>query len=175
VYKVLDRMPTPVLRAACRLKPRAQEHRWVGAGSRPTGEHHSQFVRPLMDDPLAGLRRRINSTPAISSVNAEPQAMHMARPKQRRWTCEAYLAFVRQLPCVVTGRCEGIEAHHLIGHGQGKMGGKAHDLFVFPLAHDEHRALHRMGWQAWEQQHGSQIDYVMNTLGLALGLGVFNG
>ncbi|MEW7867497.1 DUF968 domain-containing protein [Aeromonas diversa] len=173
VFKVLDLMPQSFLRAACRIKPRAEERRWVGAGSRPTGEHESHFTRPLSGDPLDGLREMLRAKPAVRTIDPEPAALHLARPKLPRWESEAYLSFVRQLPCVVTGQREGVEAHHLIGHGEGKMGGKAHDLLTFPLSHDEHMTLHRIGWQAWEAKHGCQLNHVVMTLSKAAGLGVF--
>ncbi|MDK2548025.1 DUF968 domain-containing protein, partial [Escherichia coli] len=34
------------------------------------------------------------------------------------------------------------DPHHLIGHGQGGMGTKAHDLFVLPLCRKHHDELH---------------------------------
>ncbi|WP_233357568.1 DUF968 domain-containing protein, partial [Vibrio cholerae] len=64
------------------------------------------------------------------TVDDEPPAMFMARPKEITWHSEKYLKFVRSLPCVNTGKTEGVVAHHLIGHGEGKMGGKTHDLFT---------------------------------------------
>ena len=125
-------------------------------------------------DPLADLRARINAKPAIRHVDPEPAALHLGKPKRQRWECAAYLAFVRQLPCVVTGQREGVEAHHVVGHGMSVMGSKAHDLMVFPLAHQPHMELHRIGWKSWEAQHGSQLEHVINTLELACSLGVFN-
>lgn len=106
-------------------------------------------------------------------VDPEPAASFMARPKLTRWESEAYLKFVRSQPCVVTGTTEGVEAHHVIGHGQSGMAMKTHDLMAFPLCHESHMKLHDGGWQQWERQHGSQLEHVMATINKAAGLGVF--
>lgn len=37
-------------------------------------------------------------------------------PKSKAWRSERYLAWVRSLPCCMTGE-EGCEAHHVIGLG----------------------------------------------------------
>jgi hypothetical protein len=104
------------------------------------------------------------------TVDDEPPAMLMARPKEITWHSEKYLNFVRSLPCVITGKKEGVVAHHLIGHGEGKMGGKAHDLFTMPLVADEHRRFHDDP-KGWEARHGSQLFYVKQTIKKALELG----
>ncbi|HAS6161638.1 TPA: DUF968 domain-containing protein [Vibrio vulnificus] len=103
-------------------------------------------------------------------VDAEPPAIFMARPKEILWQSESYLKFVRSLPCVITGKTEGVVAHHLIGHGEGKMGSKTHDLFTMPLTADEHRRFHDDS-KGWEAQHGSQLFYVKQTIKRALELG----
>lgn len=108
---------------------------------------------------------------AISlTIDPEPPAMFMARPKELTWHSEKYLQFVRSLPCVITGKTEGVVAHHLIGHGEGKMGGKTHDLFTIPLAADEHRRFHDDP-RGWEARHGSQLFYVKQTIKRAMELG----
>jgi hypothetical protein len=74
-----------------------------------------------------------------------------------------YLDVVRALPCAVTGRY-GVEAHHLIGHGQGGMGLKSSDFLAFPLSPELHRELHDHGWKTWEDKHGSQWRFVAETM-----------
>ncbi len=103
-------------------------------------------------------------------VDPEPPALFMTRPKEIIWRSEKYIKFVRSLPCVVTGRTEGIVAHHLIGHGEGKMGGKTHDLFTMPLTADEHRRFHDDP-KGWEAKNGSQLMHVKNVLKKALEVG----
>lgn len=103
-------------------------------------------------------------------VDDEPALMFMRRPKPLHWESEKYLAFVRSLPCVVTGRTEGVVAHHLIGHGEGKMAGKAHDLFTMPLTAGEHRKFHDDP-KGWEARNGSQLLHIKNIIKKALDLG----
>ncbi|BBM66337.1 hypothetical protein VA249_29830 [Vibrio alfacsensis] len=113
----------------------------------------------------------IKAVKAINiTVDDEPPAMFMARPKEKAWHSEKYLKFVRSLPCVITHKTEGVVAHHLIGHGEGKMGGKAHDLFTMPLSADEHQRFHHDP-KAWEAKNGSQLFYVKQTIKKALELG----
>lgn len=83
--------------------------------------------------------------------------------KSKPYRNKKYLAYVRDLPCVVTG-VVGCDAHHLIGHGQGGMGTKASDLYAFPLTREQHTLLHHMGWKAWEAIHGEQWRFVAQTL-----------
>ncbi|NAW60106.1 MULTISPECIES: DUF968 domain-containing protein [unclassified Vibrio] len=103
-------------------------------------------------------------------VDDQPPAMFMSRPKAITWQSEKYLKFVRSLPCVVTGQTENVVAHHLIGHGEGKLGGKAHDLFTMPLTADEHRRFHDDP-KGWEARNGSQLYHVKQTIKTALNLG----
>lgn len=107
------------------------------------------------------------------SVDEDPPLLYMRKPKATTYTNEAYLAFVRKLPCVVNGpgtERDPVVAHHLILHGEGKMGGKAHDLFTFPLRASEHRIFHDDP-AGWEARHGSQLLHVKDTLKKALDVG----
>jgi hypothetical protein len=63
-----------------------------------------------------------------------------------------------------------VVAHHLIGHGEGEMGGKTHDLFTMPLTVDEHRRFHDDP-KGWEEQNGSQLYWVKQTIKKGLELG----
>jgi hypothetical protein len=86
---------------------------------------------------------------------------------------EKYLAWVRTLPSVVSGRT-GCVAHHITGHGLKAVGGKVCDYMTIPLLHDEHdaqgneRAFHRIGTKQWEATFDDQRIYVMQTLIQAL-------
>lgn len=82
-----------------------------------------------------------------------------------------YLHWIKEQPCVVCGHPVS-DAHHLIGHGMGKMGGKNSDLMAFPLCRACHDDLHNRGWRTWEAHHGSQWKYVEGTLMRALRDGV---
>ncbi|MFV0576031.1 MAG: DUF968 domain-containing protein [Vibrio sp.] len=107
-------------------------------------------------------------------VDDEPPALFMKRPKPQVWRSEKYLKLVRSLPCVVTGSngtdADPVVAHHLIGHCEGKMGGKTHDLFTMPMLASEHQKFHHDP-KAWEQLHGSQLFFVNLTLKKTLELG----
>ena len=92
-----------------------------------------------------------------------------APPKTRAKKRDGYLAFIRQLPCAVTGRI-GVEAAHVSyaspmhGHwGRGK-GTKAPDRFALPLNPDAHRAQHAMNERAFWEMHGIDPHSLANTL-----------
>lgn len=70
------------------------------------------------------------------------------RPSERRMRDKNYLGFLHELPCCVSGRSEGVIAHHLT-IGRGRMGVKEDDSLALPLhhtLHDQHPgALHVVG------------------------------
>ncbi|HGY1008147.1 TPA: DUF968 domain-containing protein [Aeromonas salmonicida] len=175
VFKVQGLLPIDVVRHACRLPPVGPDRVLIpGRGYRETDARYRVSRPELMEqDPLVELRGRLRIKPAVKAIDPEPPMLHIPRPKMKRWESANYLAFVRQLPCVVTGQTDGIEAHHVVGHGLSVMGSKTHDLMTFPLCHQAHMELHNNGWQQWEQTHGSQLDHVAMTLNKAAGLGVF--
>ncbi|WP_413165410.1 DUF968 domain-containing protein [Aeromonas salmonicida] len=175
VFKVQGLLPIDVVRHACRLPPVGPDRVLIpGRGYRESDARYRVNRPELMEqDPLVELRGRLRIKPAVKTIDPEPPMLHIPRPKMKRWESANYLAFVRQLPCVVTGQTDGIEAHHVVGHGLSVMGSKTHDLMTFPLCHQAHMELHNNGWQQWEQTHGSQLDHVAMTLNKAAGLGVF--
>lgn len=63
------------------------------------------------------------------------------------------------------------DPHHLIGHGQGGMGTKAHDLFVLPLCRKHHNELHT-DTVAFEEKYGSQLELIFRFIDRALATGV---
>ncbi|EKQ2061140.1 DUF968 domain-containing protein [Escherichia coli] len=77
----------------------------------------------------------------VLKVDPESPESFMLRPKRRRWVNEKYTRWVKTQPCACCGK-PADDAHHLIGHGQGGMGTKAHDLFVLPLCRKHHDELH---------------------------------
>lgn len=105
------------------------------------------------------------------TVDPEPPASLMLKPKLQRWINDNYLKWVKSQPCCV---CNSIahDAHHLIGHGQGGMGTKAHDLFTIPLCRIHHDELHKDKTE-WERVHGSQLVLLFQFLDRSIGLGVF--
>ncbi len=105
------------------------------------------------------------------TVDPEPPASLMLKPKLQRWTNDKYLQWVKSQPCCVCGATSD-DAHHLIGHGQGGMGTKAHDLFTIPLCRIHHSELHKDP-REWEREHGSQIDFLFRFLDRSAAMGVF--
>lgn len=83
---------------------------------------------------------------------------------------EAYLAWVRRQPSVLSGHPS--QAHHVIGHGRlGKV--KTSDLWTFPLTPIEHDELHHgLGWSAWEERYGSQLLFALRTMEQAVREGI---
>lgn len=67
---------------------------------------------------------------------------------------EKYLAFIRTLPCCVTGTIQGIEAHHVFS---GAMGMKETDFCAIPLSREMHAEFHRVGRLTFQKEH--QISY----------------
>jgi hypothetical protein len=141
---------------------------------KPVKEKNGHNTRVLALDNQECERKSLKNLVKLLDIDDEPPAMFMARPKELNWRCEKYLKFIRSLPCVVTGRTgsdyDQVVAHHLIGHGEGKMGGKAHDLFTFPMLSSEHQKFHHDP-KAWEEEHGTQLYYVKDTIKTALDLG----
>lgn len=58
---------------------------------------------------------------------------------------KAHLAFVAGLPCCITGRTDGVQAHHLLKTSEKCMGRRSGDDKVIPLHHEMHTDLHRGG------------------------------
>lgn len=91
-----------------------------------------------------------------------------------------YIAYLHTLPCVITKARGGsqVTVHHVIGHGIRGHGGKTPDALAFPLRYDLHlpdypRSIHAMnyGWRRWEEEHGSQLDFSLQTLMYAIAAG----
>ncbi|ELO4936693.1 DUF968 domain-containing protein [Escherichia coli] len=103
-------------------------------------------------------------------VDPESPESFMKRPKRRRWVNEKYTRWVKTQPCACCGK-PADDPHHLIGHGQGGMGTKSHDIFTLPLCREHHNELHADPL-AFEEKHGSQIDLIFRFLDHAFATGV---
>ncbi len=103
-------------------------------------------------------------------VDPESPESFMLRPKRRRWVNEKYTRWVKTQPCACCGK-PADDPHHLIGHGQGGMGTKAHDLFVLPLCRKHHDELHA-DTVAFEEMYGSQLELIFRFIDHALAIGV---
>ncbi|MCE0490972.1 DUF968 domain-containing protein [Pantoea sp. Mb-10] len=104
------------------------------------------------------------------SVDPESPMSFMARPKRLRWSNEKYTRWVKAQPCACC-RKRADDPHHIIGHGQGGMGTKAHDLFVIPLCRTHHDELHR-DMKAFEDKYGSQLELLVRFLDHSIAVGV---
>lgn len=102
-------------------------------------------------------------------VDPETPESFMLRPKRRRWQNEKYTRWVKAQQCAC---CQNPadDPHHLIGHGMGGMGTKAHDLFVIPLCRAHHDELHADA-VAFEAKYGTQPELLLKTLDRALAIG----
>ncbi|WP_069985058.1 DUF968 domain-containing protein [Escherichia coli] len=94
----------------------------------------------------------------------------MRRPKRCRWVNEKYTRWVKTQPCACCGK-PADDPHHLIGHGQGGMGTKAHDIFTLPLCREHHNELHADPLE-FEKKYGSQIELIFRFLDHAFATGV---
>lgn len=76
--------------------------------------------------------------------------------KRQRKDSRKYLDFLRQLPCIVTGRA-ATEPAHLRLNGTGGTGIKPEDCFAVPLNYELHRQQNGMAegatWLKWAQEH----------------------
>ncbi|WP_432652970.1 DUF968 domain-containing protein [Providencia rettgeri] len=124
-----------------------------------------QYLSDVVSDERA-------SKPVLNlTIDPEPPASLMLKPKFKRWTSDEYIKWVKSQPCCVCGATAD-DAHHLIGYGQGGTGTKAHDLFTIPLCRVHHSELHKDP-NGWEREHGSQIILLFKFLDRSIGLGVF--
>ncbi|HBA7001996.1 TPA: DUF968 domain-containing protein [Escherichia coli] len=108
----------------------------------------------------------------VVSITVDPESPEsfMKRPKRRRWVNEKYTRWVKTQPCACCGK-PADDPHHLIGHGQGGMGTKAHDLFVLPLCRKHHDELHA-DTLAFEEKYGDQLELIFRFIDRALAIGV---
>jgi hypothetical protein len=80
--------------------------------------------------------------------------------KGGRWQCEAYLKFIREHKCCVSG-LQPVEAHHLILKSRG---GQASDLFTVPLTSELHQEYHRIGHNSFVDKYNVNFEGVVITL-----------
>ncbi|EKW28843.1 hypothetical protein EC950943_3005 [Escherichia coli 95.0943] len=104
------------------------------------------------------------------AVDPESPESFMRRPKRCRWVNEKYTRWVKTQPCACCGK-PADDPHHLIGHGQGGMGTKAHDIFTLPLCREHHNELHADPLE-FEKKYGSQIELIFRFLDHAFATGV---
>ena len=74
------------------------------------------------------------------------KSLKRKRTKPGPWRSKAYLAWVRSLPCCVTGKTDGVVAHHLLrGTGEKCGGRRSGDNWAIALHWKVHDALHADG------------------------------
>ncbi|EJV3694114.1 DUF968 domain-containing protein [Escherichia coli] len=117
-----------------------------------------QRTKNLAPLPYAHQQQKSPQEKTVVSITVDPESPEsfMKLPKRRRWVKEKYTRWVKTQPCACCGM-PADDPHHLIGHGQGGMGTKAHDLFVLPLCRKHHNELHT-DTVAFEDKYGSQLD-----------------
>lgn len=83
---------------------------------------------------------------------------------------KAHIAFLRQLPCCITGRTDGVQAHHLLRTSEKAMGRRSGDDKVIPLDHYMHMCLHASGDETkFLGSHGIDGPALANALYAATG------
>lgn len=152
-----DLIPESVASQALRIKP----------------EKHSSVMRESDIVPsLPATEILQEKVKRVVSVKVDPESPEsfMLRPKRRRWENDKYTRWVKSQQCSCCNN-PADDPHHLIGHGQGGMGTKAHDLFVIPLCRAHHDELHADP-VAFEAKHGDQLVLLFRFLDRALEIGV---
>lgn len=146
VNEVSDLLPDSIARASLRMLPGE-----IKPG--PTKESDITWT-PAPTQIIATKVELVKKVLALK-IDDEPPASFMRIPKRYRWESRKWLTWVKSQACSGCGGSAD-DAHHIIGHGQGGMGTKAHDLFTIPLCRGCHDALHA-DMHTWEAEYGSQI------------------
>ncbi|WP_338629833.1 DUF968 domain-containing protein [Yersinia enterocolitica] len=147
VNEVSDLLPDSIARASLRMLPAVMK-------SGPTRESDITWT----PNPTQIIESKVEQVKKVLAlkIDDEPPASFMRIPKRQRWENKKWLKWVKSQQCCGCGSSAD-DPHHIIGHGQGGMGTKAHDLFTIPLCRLCHDALHA-DMRVWEAEHGSQIE-----------------
>ncbi|MFM1346588.1 DUF968 domain-containing protein [Yersinia proxima] len=146
VNEVYDLLPDSIARASLRMLPAVMK-------SGPTRESDITWT----PNPTQIIENKVEQVKKVLAlkIDAEPPASFMRIPKRQRWESRKWLTWVKSQQCCGCGSSAD-DPHHIIGHGQGGMATKAHDLFTIPLCRLCHEALHA-DMHTWEAEHGSQV------------------
>ncbi|HDL7427682.1 TPA: DUF968 domain-containing protein, partial [Yersinia enterocolitica] len=146
VNEVSDLLPDSIARASLRMLPAVMK-------SGPTRESDITWT----PNPTQVIETKVEQVKKVLAlkIDAEPPASFMRIPKRQRWESRKWLTWVKSQQCCGCGSSAD-DPHHIIGHGQGGMATKAHDLFTIPLCRLCHDALHA-DMHTWEAEHGSQV------------------
>nr|WP_245210213.1 DUF968 domain-containing protein [Serratia fonticola] len=161
LHDLADLLPEEVSAASLRVKPHT-----VPAGTKKEADiNHTPAAQEIV-------AAKASKAIKVLKIDPEPQQAFMKIPKRHRWVNTKYLQWVKSQPCVCCG-ARADDPHHIIGHGQGGMGTKAHDLLTIPLCRQHHDDLHR-NMSRWEAEHGSQVDLWYEFFDLSVALGAIS-
>lgn len=161
LHDLADLLPEEVSAASLRVKPHTV----------PVGTKREADIThtPAAQDIVAA---KASKAIKVLKIDPEPPQAFMKIPKRHRWVNPKYLQWVKSQPCVCCG-ARADDPHHIIGHGQGGMGTKAHDLLTIPLCRQHHDDLHR-DMSRWELEHGSQVVLWYEFFDLSVALGAIS-
>ncbi|EMZ5861537.1 DUF968 domain-containing protein [Yersinia enterocolitica] len=160
VNEVSDLLPDSIARASLRMLP-------VVTKSGPTRESDITWT----PNPTQIIENKVEQVKKVLAlkIDDEPPASFMRIPKRYRWESAKWLKWVKSQQCCGCGNSAD-DPHHIIGHGQGGMGTKAHDLLTIPLCRICHDALHA-DMRVWEAEHGSQIELWFHFMDRSISIG----
>ncbi|EKN3611877.1 DUF968 domain-containing protein [Yersinia enterocolitica] len=160
VNEVSDLLPDSIARASLRMLPAVMK-------SGPTRESDITWT----PNPTQIIESKVEQVKKVLAlkIDDEPPASFMRIPKRYRWESAKWLKWVKSQQCCGCGSSAD-DPHHIIGHGQGGMGTKAHDLFTIPLCRLCHDALHA-DMRVWEAEHGSQIELWFHFMDRSISIG----
>lgn len=160
VNEVSDLLPDSIARASLRMLPAVMK-------SGPTRESDITWT----PNPIQIIESKVEQVKKVLAlkIDDEPPASFMRIPKRYRWESAKWLKWVKSQQCCGCGSSAD-DPHHIIGHGQGGMGTKAHDLFTIPLCRACHDALHA-DMRVWEADHGSQIELWFHFMDRSISIG----
>ncbi|HAV7552311.1 TPA: DUF968 domain-containing protein [Escherichia coli] len=174
--QVADALPEAVLRLSLGLRAEKIRSMYresdIVPGEQTATSILKQRTKNLAPLPHAHQQQNPPQEKTVVSIAVDPESPEsfMKRPKRRRWVNEKYTRWVKTQPCACCGK-PADDPHHLIGHGQGGMGTKSHDIFTLPLCREHHNELHADPL-AFEEKHGSQVDLIFRFLDHAFATGV---
>lgn len=160
VNEVSDLLPDSIARASLRMLPAVMK-------SGPTSESDITWT----PNPTQIIESKVEQVKKVLAlkIDDEPPASFMRIPKRYRWESAKWLKWVKSQQCCGCGSSAD-DPHHIIGHGQGGMGTKAHDIFTIPLCRACHDALHA-DMRVWEAEHGSQIELWFHFMDRSISIG----
>ncbi|HDM8436245.1 DUF968 domain-containing protein [Yersinia enterocolitica] len=160
VNEVSDLLPDSIARASLRMLPAVMKSGSTKESDITWTPNPTQIIESKIEQVKKVLALKIDD---------EPPASFMRIPKRYRWESAKWLKWVKSQQCCGCGNSAD-DPHHIIGHGQGGMGTKAHDLLTIPLCRICHDALHA-DMRVWEAEHGSQIELWFHFMDRSISIG----